>query len=124
MTVTGSSLGSSWPPDLRALEPSIWAILAASPSGDQALQLGVRFQDGKQTTQYVFNVGSAEQQNLPTDASLAGTVLTARFPFGTVAELGKSWKWSATTNAGGDDVDDCPDEGDDALNPRTVRFPR
>jgi hypothetical protein len=99
-----------------------WAILAASRSGDRALQLGVRFQDGKQTTRYIFDAGSAEQQNLPGGASLAGTVLTAQFPFDAVAEFGETWRWSATTNVDGDDVDDCPDEGGDALNPRTVQF--
>jgi hypothetical protein len=100
-----------------------WAILASSPSGDRALQLGVRFQDGKQIAHYVFDVGSADQKNLPGAASLAGAVLTTAFPYAAVAELGRTWKWSATTNVQGDDVDDCPDEGDDALNPRTVSFP-
>jgi hypothetical protein len=101
-----------------------WAILASSPSGDRALQLGVKFQDEKQTAHYVFDAGSAEQQNLPGVASLVGTTLTTEFPYDAVAELGDTWKWSATTNVQGDDVDDCPDEGDDALNPRTVSFPR
>jgi hypothetical protein len=100
-----------------------WAILASSPSGDRALQFGVKFQDGAQVAHYVFDAGSADQQNLPGAASLAGSVLTTDFPYGALAELGKTWKWSATTNVQGDDVDDCPDEGDDALNPRTVSFP-
>lgn len=100
-----------------------WAILVSSPSGDRALQLGVKFLDGKQIAQYVFDAGSAKQENVPGDVSLAGTVLTAAFPYDAVAELGATWKWSATTNVQGDDVDDCPDEGDDALNPRTVSFP-
>jgi hypothetical protein len=101
-----------------------WAILASSPSGNRALQLGVRFQDGRQTDLYVFDAGSADQQNLPGAASLDGAVLMVAFPYDAVAELGKTWKWSATTNVEGNDVDDCPDEGDDPLNPRTVSFPR
>ena len=92
-----------------------WAILASSPSGDRALQLGVRFQDGKQTDHYIFDAGSADQRNLPGAASLTGAVLTTDFPYDALAELGKTWKWSATTNVEGDDVDDCPDEGSDAL---------
>jgi hypothetical protein len=100
-----------------------WAILASSPSGDRALQLGVKFQDGAQVAHYVFDAGSTDQQNVSGSASLTGGVLTADFPYDAVAELGKTWRWSATTNVQGDDVDDCPDEGADALNPRTVSFP-
>jgi hypothetical protein len=100
-----------------------WAILASSPSGDRGFQLGVRFEDGKQTDHYIFDAGSADQKNLPGAASLTGAVLSTDFPYAAVAELGKTWKWSATTNVQGDDVDDCPDEGSDALNPRTVVFP-
>jgi hypothetical protein len=100
-----------------------WAILASSESGDRALQLGVKFQDGAQVAHYVLDAGSADQQNLPGAASLAGAVLTTDFPYDAVAELGKTWTWSTTTNVQGDDVDDCPDEGADALNPRTMSFP-
>jgi hypothetical protein len=42
---------------------------------------------------------------------VTGAVLTTDFPYDAMAELGKTWKWSATTNVQGDDVDDCPDEG-------------
>jgi hypothetical protein len=32
-------------------------------------------------------------------------MLTAEFPYDAVAGLGETWKWSATTNVQGDDVD-------------------
>jgi hypothetical protein len=50
-------------------------------------------------------------------------MLTAEFPYDAVVGLGETWKWSATTNVQGDDVDNGPDEGTDSLNPRTVSFP-
>jgi hypothetical protein len=102
---------------------ALWVINAASPSGGRALQLGVKFLDGKQIAHFTFDFGSAQQQNLTGAVSLAGTVLTAEFPYDAVAGLGETWKWSATTNVQGDDVDDCPDEGVDSLNPRTESFP-
>jgi hypothetical protein len=44
---------------------TLWSISASSPSGDRVLQLGVKFQDGKQTAHYVFDAGSAEQRTCP-----------------------------------------------------------
>jgi hypothetical protein len=103
---------------------ALWAVSAASPSGDEALQLGVKFLDGKQIAHFTFDFGSAQQQNLPGAASLEGAVLIADFPYQAVARLGQSWRWSATMNVQGDDVDSCPDKGADSLNPRTESFPK
>lgn len=112
--------------ELTAPPPSagtvLWVINAASPSGNEALQLGFKFLDGKQIAHFIFDYGSA-QQNLTGDVSLAGTALIAEFPYDAVAELGETWSWSATTNVQGDDADECPDKGDDGLNPRTESFP-
>jgi hypothetical protein len=85
-------------------------------------QLGVKFLGGKQIAHFTFDFGSAQQQNVTGAVSLAGTMLAAEFPYDAVAGLGETWKWSATTNVQGDDVDNCPDEGPDSLNPRTVSF--
>jgi hypothetical protein len=67
-----------------------WVISAASPSGGRALQLGVKFLDGKQIAHFTFDFGSAQQQNLIGAVSLAGTMLTAEFPYDAVAGLGET----------------------------------
>jgi hypothetical protein len=100
----------------------LYSILASSPKGDKALQLGVKYLDGQQIAYFVFD-GEGPQQNLPGNASREGSLLTATFPYEAVAALGETWRWSGNTNVEGRDVDDCPNAGADALNPKKARFP-
>jgi hypothetical protein len=100
----------------------LWSVTAWSRSGDRAFQLGVKYLDGEQIAYFVFDVGGAQQQNLPGTPSLDGPVLTALFPYDAIEDLGQRWRWSAGTNVEGDDVDDCPDEGNGS-DQRSAPFP-
>lgn len=100
----------------------LYSILASSPNGDRALQLGVKYLDGQQIAYFVFD-GEGPQQNLPGNASRDGSLLTAAFPYDAVTVLGETWKWSGNTNVEGRDVDDCPNAGADFRHPKKARFP-
>lgn len=102
---------------------TFWSLLVASSSGDKAGQLGVKFLDGQQIAHFVFDSGTAQQTNLEDQATVAGKTITARFPYAVVDSYGPGWTWRAATSVNGDDVDACPEEGADPLNPGTLTFP-
>lgn len=125
LSQTGDSLSARFV--MAAVPPRsgtvLWAIAASSEDGDKARQLGVKFLDGQQVAHFVFDSGSAQQENLSGRVSLQGATLTAEFPLSAVEDLGEPWNWQATVNVEGDDVDTCPEPGDDVLNPRKLKFP-
>lgn len=102
---------------------TLWSLQVASASGDKAGQLGVKFLDGRQIAHFVFDLGTAKQTNLEGGTTVAGKTLTASFPYAAVTSLGLNWTWRAETSVDGLDVDACPQEGDDPLNPATLTFP-
>jgi hypothetical protein len=72
-------------------------------------QLAVKWVDGDTSGPFIFDMASAEQQNLPASAvTVAGKKVTITFPLDATTDLGSDWQWYAFSNAAGDDVDACP----------------
>jgi hypothetical protein len=102
---------------------ALYAVDAWSGDGNTGYQLGVKYLGGKQIAHFVFNHGKATQANLTGDVNTKGNTTTATFPLSELDSLGESFKWSATYNIDGDDVDTCPEPGNDTLNPKREVFP-
>jgi hypothetical protein len=91
-------------------------LSVSSSDGSEARQAGVKWIDGSQIAYFVYDFTT--QKNLPGEVVTKGKKVTARFPLEEFVQLGNTWKWSATTSVEGKDVDDCPDQGTDPLNPK------
>lgn len=101
---------------------TLLAIFVTTPNGDQSWQLGLKYIDGDANV-FVFDMASGTQDNVDTTPQAQGGTVSVVFPAESVAPLGSSFKWRAVTNVDGTDVDSCPDEGDDMLNPVMASFP-
>lgn len=95
------------------------SIFTATPEGDDAKQFGVKYIDGRQSGYFVFDMGDARQENVDGTARREGRVLIGTFP---ESGLSESFEWRAIASRDGDDVDFCPEQGDDALNPATITY--
>lgn len=87
----------------------LYSVTAARPDGSTVQQFGLKYQDGQQIGFFVFNFGSANQENLEGQVDGSGTTVTALFDSPSVGDLGEQFRWQATTGVDGGDVDDCPD---------------
>lgn len=91
-------------------------LSVSSSDGSAARQAGVKWLDGDQIAYFVYDF--EKQKNLPGEVVTKGNKIIATFPLSEFAPLGDLWKWSATTSIEGEDLDDCPDQGSDPLNPK------
>jgi hypothetical protein len=102
----------------------LYSIDAWNKDGSQGYQLGVKYLNGQQIAYFVFDQVAGKQVNLDGMAKIDGSTVTAKFPIRETEALGDSFKWSATLSVEGDDVDRCPEPGEDVLNPKTSTFPQ
>ena len=121
LTKTGGNLRVAW--SLAAPVPDMglagFYLSVASPSGDQAGQLGVKIQDGQIIGHFVF-LGDSNV-NLSAPPTIKGNTMTADFPLDELKPLGSYMKWAATVTHEGSDSDNVPDPGDGTL-PNTYSF--
>ena len=84
-------------------------LFVSSADGKKVRQLGIKWVDGKAPGPFVADLRTGLQDNLGPDELIqkAPEVILVNFPTA-VADLGKGWKWSAFTNAAGNDTDACP----------------
>lgn len=86
-------------------------INVASADGEKSKQLAAKWIDGKSGAPFVFDMGTAQQENLDSgDQVVSGSDLTLTFPLSSVEDLGDGWTWYAFTTEAGQDVDACPGE--------------
>jgi hypothetical protein len=102
----------------------LYAITAWSADGNAGYQLGVKYLDGRQIAYFVADLVAANQVNLDGDPQVSGTTVTATFPMDEIRGLGVQFDWAAVVTGAGTDIDFCPDEGDDILNPKQEVFPQ
>jgi hypothetical protein len=102
---------------------ALWSLMVASAAGDKSGQLGVKFLDGGQIAHFVFDFGTAQQTNLQRPVAVTAKTITASFPYTALDALGVDWTWRAVTNVDGNDVDSCPQEGNDSPSPTKLTFP-
>ena len=55
-------------------------------------------------------------------AKVTPTSVTGSFPMSELEQYGPHFSWSATTTRDGNDVDACPDDSGDFMNPAEMRF--
>ena len=92
----------------------------SNPDGSVAMQTGVKWLDGAQIAYFVFDLGSAIQQNLSGEALVKGETIVATFPVDSLSPLGNLWEVQAVSSIDGKDADTAPEPGDDVLNPNRV----
>ena len=96
---------------LPRTDTAMVGINVSSGDGEMSRQLAVKWVDGNAPGPFIFDMGSAEQENLPASAfKVDGRTIAIDFPAESVSDLGEGWEWSAFSNAAGDDVDACPGE--------------
>ncbi|MCO4276721.1 hypothetical protein NG701_20265 [Pseudarthrobacter sp. HLT3-5] len=86
----------------------LYSVTAWSPDGKTGYQFGTKFQNGKETDNFVFNISKAKQENITNGAVAADKQVSARYPLAQLAGLGDKFSWSATVTVDGTDVDRCP----------------
>jgi hypothetical protein len=102
---------------------ALWSLFVGSADGSESRQLGLKILDGRVIGHFVFDVRTAQQQNVNTARAPTGVNAIAEFPIEAVDSLGEGAHWAAGVNADGNDSDACPDVGPDPLNPQTLPLP-
>lgn len=100
----------------------LWSVNVSSADGSTSRQLGLKILDGSVIGHFVFDNGTAQQDNV-SSAAMPGRSSTADFPLSAVSDLGAGAKWRAGVNVAGDDSDACPDPGSDLLNQAALELP-
>ena len=89
---------------------TLYAVTAFDDAGEIGVQLGMKFQDGKQIGYFVFDFGTSKQTNLEGSPERSGKTVRGTFPadaLGDLADAGAA-SWSAAINVNGNDVGNCP----------------
>ncbi|WP_461175241.1 hypothetical protein M1D93_20000 (plasmid) [Arthrobacter sp. Z1-9] len=86
----------------------LYSVTAWSPDGRKGYQFGTKFQNGREIANFLFDLGSARQENITNEAVAADKQISVRYPLAKLAGLGASFGWSATVTVDGKDVDRCP----------------
>jgi hypothetical protein len=101
---------------------ALLSVMVASEDGETARQLGAKWIDGVVEV-FVFDVGTVQNEDVDVPPVVDGSSVHVTFPRSAIEGLGGTWRWGATTNVDGTDVDDCPEPGGDSLNPARQTFP-
>lgn len=86
----------------------LYSVTAWSSDGSKGYQFGTKFQNGREIANFVFDLGSAKQDNITNGAVAVDKQISARYPLAKLAGLGDSFEWSSTVTVDGKDVDRCP----------------
>ena len=86
----------------------LYAVRAWSSDGSKEYQFGVKFQDGKETANFVTEAGSGKQENITTGAVAADKQVSVRYPLAKLEGLGDKFEWSAKVTVDGTEADRCP----------------
>jgi hypothetical protein len=101
---------------------ALLSLMVSSQDGETARQLGAKWIDG-QAEVFVFDSGTAQNEYVDVPPVVDGSTVNVTFPRSAIEGLGDTWRWGATASVTGTDVDDCPEPGDDVLNPARQTFP-
>jgi hypothetical protein len=86
----------------------LYAVRAWSADGSKEYQLGVEFQDGKETANFVTEAGSGKRENITTGAVAADKQVSVRYPLAKLEGLGDKFEWSAKVTVDDTEADRCP----------------
>jgi hypothetical protein len=103
--------------DIPASGRILFSVMASSPDGETSYQIGTSVTDGAESSNFIFNLGTATQYNITNRASINEETVAVRYPLGDLEGLQEGFRWAATVSVDGDDVDRCPaDDGMDLSN--------
>lgn len=68
----------------------------------------IRFQNGREISNFVYNLTTNKQENITNGAVAADKLVSTRYPLAKLAGLGDTFGWSGTVTVDGVDVDRCP----------------
>lgn len=84
-------------------------MTAWSPDGEAGYQMGAKFQNGAEVSNFVFDLTTNRQKNFTNEAIGVDKQVSTRYPLSEVAGLGDTFGWSGTVTVNGTDVDRCLD---------------
>ncbi|MBU4214769.1 MAG: hypothetical protein KJ792_08950 [Actinobacteria bacterium] len=83
---------------------------AYSADGSIGYQFGTKFIGGAEAANFVFDFGSASQENVTNGAVFADGQIAVRYPVALLEDLGAGFHWSTAVTLNGQDVDLCGDD--------------
>ena len=86
----------------------LYAVRAWSADSSKEYQLGVEFQDGKETANFVTEAGSGKKENITTGAVAADKQVSVGYPLAKLEGLGDKFEWSAKVTVDDAEADRCP----------------
>lgn len=95
--------------DVPTTGTALYSATAWSEDGETGYQIGVKFEDGQEIANFVYNLTDYTQKNLTNAAVTADSRVSVRYPLSELEGLGETFSWSATVTVDGTDVDRCPD---------------
>jgi hypothetical protein len=94
----------------------------SSKDGKTAKQLRAKWVDGAPVV-FVFDFDAGSQELVDVEPQVDGGTVDVPFPRSALKGLGDTWNWRAVSKVGGQDVDTCPEPGEDPGNPKQQTFP-
>lgn len=95
--------------DVPATGTILYSATVWSEDGENGYQMGVKFEDGQEIANFVYNLTDFSQKNISNSAVTADGRVSVRYPLSELDGLGETFRWSATVTMDGTDVDRCPD---------------
>ena len=88
---------------------------AFSADGEQGYQFGSIFTGGFESSNFVFDFGTATQKNITNGAVFADGKVGMRYPVADLEKLGPDFTWYAVVSVDSEDVDFCGGPMDEAI---------
>lgn len=95
----------------------LYSVTAWSPDGKTGYQIGAQFQNGREVSNFVYNLTTSKQENITNGAVAADKEVSTRYPLAKLSGLGDTFAWSGTFTVDGKDVDRCPNGDPQATFP-------
>jgi hypothetical protein len=112
LTDAGESLTVQWQSGSgTGAQSTLWAVMLTGADGG-VYQLGVK-QIGTQAQSFVFDFGTAKQEEVSAPGAMAATPtgVTESFAYSKMPDLGATFEWKASLSIDGQDVAFCPGSG-------------
>lgn len=88
----------------------LYSATAWSEDGETGFQMGVKFEDGQEIANFVYNLATYSQKNITNaPAETEHSRVSVHYPLAELEGLGETFNWSASVTVDGTDIDRCPD---------------
>lgn len=90
----------------------LYSVTAWSSDGKTGYEIGAKFRDGQEIANFVYNLGTNQQENITNGAVAADKQVSTRYPLAALSGLGDKFGWSGAVTVDGAgvgaEVDGCP----------------